>query len=58
MTMAQHDLEGNVLFLHRNQFKLTGKLAGLKKREAPVADGRSSGRICCLSTARSKSSTT
>ncbi|GMF20801.1 unnamed protein product [Phytophthora fragariaefolia] len=39
MTMAQHDLRGNVLFLHRNQFKLTGKLAGLKKREAPVADG-------------------
>ncbi|KAG7381631.1 hypothetical protein PHYPSEUDO_005789 [Phytophthora pseudosyringae] len=39
MTMAQHDLEGNVLFLHRNQFKLTGKPAGLKKREAPEVDG-------------------
>ncbi|KAG1697824.1 hypothetical protein DVH05_015778 [Phytophthora capsici] len=39
MTMVQHDLDGNVLFLHRNQFKLTGKLAGLKKREAPEADG-------------------
>ncbi|KAJ8525396.1 hypothetical protein ON010_g15718 [Phytophthora cinnamomi] len=39
MTMAQHDLHGRVIFLHRNQFKLTGKLAGLKKREAPAADG-------------------
>ncbi|GMF28053.1 unnamed protein product [Phytophthora lilii] len=39
MTMAQHDLNGKVLFLHRNQFKLTGKIAGLKKREAPEADG-------------------
>eukprot|EP00644_Phytophthora_capsici_P008832 jgi/Phyca11/101864/e_gw1.6.202.1 len=39
MTMVQHDLDGNVLFLHRNQFKLTGKLAGLKKREAPEVDG-------------------
>ncbi|ETM37416.1 hypothetical protein L914_16022 [Phytophthora nicotianae] len=39
MTMVQFDLGGNVLFLHRNQFKLTGKLAGLKKREAPEADG-------------------
>ncbi|KAG4054201.1 hypothetical protein PC123_g10695 [Phytophthora cactorum] len=39
MTMVQFDPEGDVLFLHRNQFKLTGKLAGLKKREAPEADG-------------------
>ncbi|EEY67857.1 uncharacterized protein PITG_18255 [Phytophthora infestans T30-4] len=39
MTMVQFDLEDSVLFLHRNQFKLTGKLAGLKKRKAPEADG-------------------
>ncbi|KAL4106652.1 hypothetical protein PRIC1_004699 [Phytophthora ramorum] len=39
MTMVQHDVVGGALFLHRNQFKLTGKLAGLKKREAPEVDG-------------------
>jgi len=38
MTMAQHDLEGSVLFLHRNQFKLTGRLATVRKREAPEGD--------------------
>ncbi|KAE8886354.1 hypothetical protein PF005_g9927 [Phytophthora fragariae] len=61
MTMAQHDLEGDVLFLHRNQFKLTGKLAGLKKErcQRPMDFPTwLSGRTCCLSTARLKSSTT
>ncbi|KAE9012688.1 hypothetical protein PF010_g7657 [Phytophthora fragariae] len=61
MTMAQHDLEGDVLFLHRNQFKLTGKLAGLKKErcQRPMDSPTwLSGRTCCLSTARLKSSTT
>ncbi|RLN54050.1 hypothetical protein BBJ29_003155 [Phytophthora kernoviae] len=39
MTMVQHDVEGQVLFFHRNQFKLTGRIPGIKKREAPEADG-------------------
>ncbi|RLN96877.1 hypothetical protein BBJ28_00024570 [Nothophytophthora sp. Chile5] len=39
MTMVQHDAQGGVLFLHRNQLKLLGKPADLKKREAMESDG-------------------
>ncbi|KAG7388587.1 hypothetical protein PHYBOEH_007797 [Phytophthora boehmeriae] len=39
MTMVQHDIEGHTLFLHRNQFKLTGRMPGIRNRVNSEADG-------------------
>ncbi|KAL3658715.1 hypothetical protein V7S43_016351 [Phytophthora oleae] len=33
MTMVQHDPQGNMIFLHRNQMKLTGKAPASKSQE-------------------------